>query len=407
MESTLPPTRAGPSRAYLAYALSWLAVGVVLLGAALPHLARIPDLRTFLVFASLTAVGNAVAIRFPSGVILGMQAPFIFGAVWLLGWPAAPPLYALCAVVLPLIHRVSPQRAAVFFGNTSLAMFLAGGLLWRLWGGPLPELPAPRDVAALLAAGLVHGLINTPAAAVARFFESRDPATLRPGILGPMLGVSVAVYAPMSALLVVAYRSGVPVFTLTVSVWLLVGLTLQAYRASRDLHARLEQATRELERLSTTDPLTDLLNRRMFVEIGQRELARHRRYGDPVSVVLLDLRHFKRVNDTLGHQAGDAVLQWVAHVLRRRMRRTDYAFRLGGDEFALLLPGTGFSGALALAESLYRSLRSGDGLRGADVTVGVASCPEHGATVDDLLRAADRALYKARKEEKWLGAAQT
>ncbi|MDR7411678.1 MAG: GGDEF domain-containing protein, partial [Armatimonadota bacterium] len=215
------------------------------------------------------------------------------------------------------------------------------------------------------------------------------------------------VYAPMSALLVMAYRSGVPVFALTVSVWLLVGLTLQAYRASRDLHARLEQATRELERLSTTDPLTDLLNRRMFVEIGQRELARHRRYGDPVSLVLLDLRHFKRVNDTLGHQAGDAVLQWVAHVLRRRMRRTDYAFRLGGDEFALLLPGTGSSGALALAESLYQALRSGDGLRGADVTVGVASCPEHGATVDDLLRAADRALYKAREEEKWLGAAQT
>lgn len=407
MESILPPTRAGPSRAYLAYALSWLAVGLVLLGAALPHLARIPDPRTFLVFAGLTAVGNAVVVRFPSGVILGMQAPFLFGAVWLLGWPAAPPLYALCALVLPLIHRVSPQRAVVLFGNASLAMFLAGSLLWRLWGGPLPELPAPRDVAALLAAGLVHGLINTPAAAVARFFESRDPATLRPGILGPLLGVSVAVYAPMSALLVMAYRSGVPVFALTVSVWLLVGLTLQAYRASRDLHARLEQATRELERLSTTDPLTDLLNRRMFVEIGQRELARHRRYGDPVSVVLLDLRHFKRVNDTLGHQAGDAVLQWVAHVLRRRMRRTDYAFRLGGDEFALLLPGTGFSGALALAESLYQGLRSGDGLRGADVTVGVASCPEHGATVDDLLRAADRALYKAREEEKWLGAAQT
>ncbi|MFN3285456.1 MAG: diguanylate cyclase [bacterium] len=405
MEDTLPPTRAGPSRVYLAYALSWLAVGLVLLGAALAHLARIQDLRTFLVFALLTAVSNAVAVRFPSGAILGMQAPFVFGAVWLLGWQAAPPLYALCALALPLVHRISPQRAVVFFGNTSLAMFLAGGLVWRMWGGPMPELPGISDVGALLAAGVVHGLINTPAAAVARFFESGDPATLRPGILVPMLGISVAVYAPMSALLVVAYRSGVPVFALSVSVWLLVGLTLQAYRASRDLHARLDQATRELERLSTTDPLTDLLNRRMFVEISQRELARHRRYGDPVSVVLLDLRHFKRVNDTLGHQAGDAVLQWVAHVLRRRLRRTDYAFRLGGDEFAVLLPGTGFSGALELAESLYRALRSGDRLRGADVTVGVASCPEHGATVDELVRAADRALYRAREEDKWLGAA--
>ncbi len=406
MEGTLPPSRAGPSRVYLAYALSWLAAGLVLLAAALPHLARTQDPRTFLVFAALTAVSNLVAVRFPSGVILGMQAPFVFGAVWLLGWQAAAPLYALCALVLPLLHRISPQRAMVFFGSTSVAMFLAGGLLWRMWGGPMPEPLCLRDVAAVLGAGLLHGLINTPAAALARSFESGDPATLRLCILGPMLGISVAVYAPMSALLVMAYRSGVPVFALTVSVWLLVGLTLQAYRASRDLHARLEQATRELERLSTTDPLTDLLNRRMFVEIAQRELARHRRYGDPVSLVMLDLRHFKRVNDTLGHQAGDAVLQWVAHVLRRRMRRTDYAFRLGGDEFALLLPGTGFSGALAVADSLYRALHSGDGLRGADVTVGVASCPDHGATVDELVRAADRALYRAREDDKWLGAAQ-
>lgn len=97
------------------------------------------------------------------------------------------------------------------------------------------------------------------------------------------------------------------------------------------------------------------------------------------------------------------MLQWVAHVLRRRLRKTDFAFRFGGDEFAVLLPGTGLSGAVALAHSLCEALRSGDGLKGADVTLAVASCPDHGATVDELVRAADRALYRAREEGNWLG----
>ncbi|MCS7235036.1 MAG: GGDEF domain-containing protein [Armatimonadota bacterium] len=403
MEGTLPPGRSGPSRAYGAYALSWLTIGLVLLVASARHVLQTGEPTTLAVFGALALFGNLVAVRFPSGVILGMQAPFVFGAVWLLGWAAAPPLYGACAMLLPPLQRVSWKRALVFFGNTSLAMALAGTLLWELWGGPLPVHVGARDVAATLGAGLLHGLINTPAAALARFYESGDPAALRPKLLAPMAAISVAVYAPISVLLVVAYRSGVPVFILAVSVWLLVGLTLQAYRSSRDLNARLEQATRELERLSTTDPLTDLLNRRVFADVAHRELARHRRYGDPVSVVLLDLRHFKRVNDTLGHQAGDAVLQWVAHVLRRRLRKTDFAFRFGGDEFAVLLPGTGLSGAVALAHSLCEALRSGHGLKGADVTLAVASCPDHGATVDELVRAADRALYRAREEGNWLG----
>lgn len=405
LDRTLPPNRAGPSRAYLAYAVSWLAVGAILLAASIPRL-LVADPGPLLLFGVLSALGSLVVVRFPSGILLGMQGPFTFAAVWLVGWPVAPPLYAASALLLPVVHCVSVLRATVFFGNTSLAMFLAGSLLWRLWGGAIPPEVGLPAVAGVLGAGLIHGLINTPAAAVARYFESGDPRTLSPTALAGMVAASVAVYAPMSVLLVLAYRTSTPVFALTVSVWLLVGLTLRAYYGGRDLRARLEQAARELERLSTADPLTDLLNRRVFVEVAQRELARHRRYGDPVSLVLLDLKGFKRVNDTLGHQAGDAVLQWVAHVLRRRIRKTDAAFRLGGDEFAVLLPGTGLSGALALAESLYRSLRSGEGLRGADVTIGVASCPEHGATVDELVRAADRALYRAREEGTWLGAAE-
>ncbi len=401
MDRQLPPSRAGPSGAYVAYALSWLGVGLVLLAASVPRLATV-DLREFLVFGLLALLGNAVVVRFPSGTVVSMQAPFAFAAVWLFGWPGAPVVNFASAAVLPLLHRVSPWRAVIFAGNGSLGMCAAGVVFWSGAGGPLRPDSAPEQVAILVGAGVLFSLVNTTAAVVGRYLETGERAQLFTRNLLPLAGFTALTYTPVSYLLAVAFRVSLPVFALVVSVWLLVGLTLQAYRSSRDLRARLEQATRELERLSTTDPLTELLNRRVFVQMAQRELARHRRYGDPVSLVLLDLRGFKRVNDTQGHQAGDAVLRWVAHVLRRRTRKTDAAFRLGGDEFAVLLPGTGLSGALSLAESLYRALRSEDRLRGADVTLGVASCPEHGSTADELVRAADRALYRAREEGKWL-----
>jgi diguanylate cyclase (GGDEF)-like protein len=405
VDAQVPPNRAGPSRAYMAYALSWLGVGLVLLVASVPRLAAV-DLREYLVFALLAFLGNAVVVRFPSGTVVSMQAPFAFAAVWLFGWPAAPPVNFASAALLPLLHRVSPWRAVIFAGNGSLGMCTAGLVFWSVAGGPLRPDSPPLLVAVLVGAGAVFSLVNTTAAVLGRFLETGQSTHLSARNLLPLAGFTVLTYTPVSYLLAVAFRLSLPVFALTVSVWLLVGLTLQAYHSSRDLRARLEQATRELERLSTTDALTELLNRRVFVQVAERELARHRRYGDPVSLVLLDLRGFKRVNDTQGHQAGDAVLRWVAHVLRRRIRNTDTAFRLGGDEFAVLLPGTGLSGALSLAESLYRALRSEDGLRGADVTLGVASCPEHGCTVDELVRAADRALYRAREEGKWVGAAE-
>jgi diguanylate cyclase (GGDEF)-like protein len=405
MERATDTRHAPPPIHYRLYAAFWLAVGAVLLVASVPALGR-TDRTTYLVFALLAVAGNTVAIRFPPGVVVSMQAPFTFAAVWVLGWQAAPLVNFLSSAILPPLHRISPWRAVVFAGNASLAMSAAGYVFWRVAGGPLRPDATLGEALLLLACGSLFSLINTVSVSVGRYLETGDRAHVALRRLAPLVGFTLLAYTPVSYLLALAYQISPPVFLLTVAVWLLVGITLQGYRASRELHEQLEQATREMERLSTTDPLTELLNRRVFLDLVGRELARHRRYGDPVSLVMLDLRGFKRVNDTLGHQAGDAVLQWVAHVLRRRIRRTDTAFRLGGDEFAVLCPATGLSGALALAESLCRALRTGDGLRGADVTAGVASCPEHGSTLEELVRAADRALYRAREEGVLVRAAE-
>ncbi|MBI2222417.1 MAG: GGDEF domain-containing protein [Acidobacteria bacterium] len=105
----------------------------------------------------------------------------------------------------------------------------------------------------------------------------------------------------------------------------------------RQTNRRLEAAHRDLEQLVITDPLTGCYNRRFFHEIIGREIQRRHRYGTPLSVLFADVDRFKAVNDTLGHEAGDAALQLVAEFLRRNVREADYLFRWGGDEFLLLL----------------------------------------------------------------------
>jgi diguanylate cyclase (GGDEF)-like protein len=100
---------------------------------------------------------------------------------------------------------------------------------------------------------------------------------------------------------------------------------------------QLAGAHEEVKRLAITDPLTGCHNRRFFDEVERRELERHRRYGTPLSVVFIDVNHFKRLNDTLGHDRGDAVLWMIGNLLKGQVRQSDYAIRWGGDEFLLLL----------------------------------------------------------------------
>lgn len=159
----------------------------------------------------------------------------------------------------------------------------------------------------------------------------------------------------------------------------------------------------EATRLSLTDGLTGLWNRRHLALRIEAELSRAVRFGEPFSVLYCDLDGFKPVNDTLGHQAGDTVLIETARRLTDATREVDIVARPGGDEFTLLLPRTGLAGALRLADKIRTAIGSRpfdlDGTQiQVSVSVGVAAYPEHGSSGKELLAAADGALYRAKAE---------
>jgi diguanylate cyclase (GGDEF)-like protein len=164
------------------------------------------------------------------------------------------------------------------------------------------------------------------------------------------------------------------------------------------------QLYEELARRAMTDGLTGLFNSRWLREAGTRELADCRRRGAPLSVVLIDLDHFKRINDTGGHAAGDVVLQRVADELRRTTRAGDAAVRLGGEEFVLILRDSDAAGALRVAADLRSALTrvpvptDCTGIDEVTASIGIASFPEHASSLADLVRAADVAMYLAKRD---------
>lgn len=149
------------------------------------------------------------------------------------------------------------------------------------------------------------------------------------------------------------------------------------------------------------DPLTNLFNRRFLNEFMERELALARRNQKPLAVVMLDLDHFKQLNDQFGHQTGDKVIELVAKHLLRQSRKTDILFRYGGEEFLIILPNTSAAQAKHLAENWRVHVEQSEIFAkhqsiGITVSAGIAVYPEHGTTAFNLIQAADEALYQAK-----------
>jgi diguanylate cyclase (GGDEF)-like protein len=159
----------------------------------------------------------------------------------------------------------------------------------------------------------------------------------------------------------------------------------------------------ELVNAAMTDPLTRLYNSRWLRDTGERDLARAERDAKPLSLLLVDLDHFKAVNDSSGHAIGDLLLQRVATQLRTTVRGADAIVRLGGEEFVILLHECSADAALQVAEAVRAAVRDvavpdGCSLDQLTASVGVATYPDHGRDLDQLLGAADRAMYAAKHE---------
>jgi diguanylate cyclase (GGDEF)-like protein len=157
----------------------------------------------------------------------------------------------------------------------------------------------------------------------------------------------------------------------------------------------------ELERLATTDGMTGVYNRRHFLTLADREWARARRYGRPMSFLMIDIDYFKAINDGFGHQVGDEMIVHLSNLARDCKRDCDVLARLGGEEFALLLPETDLGQAEVVAERLRREVAANALVVAshaipATVSIGVATALPGMKDVSDLMKAADQALYDAK-----------
>jgi len=169
------------------------------------------------------------------------------------------------------------------------------------------------------------------------------------------------------------------------------------------VYMTMERAERQSRELAMRDMLTGLANRRAITEDLEHVVARARRQGERFSLLMLDIDHFKRINDSFGHQAGDVVLRVVAEQMQLRLRAQDHIGRFGGEEFLIVLPDTDLGGAQTLAEALRAGVEAHPTPWGAHqiaATVSIGICASTGTvtdTADSLVAAADAALYRAKQ----------
>ncbi len=170
----------------------------------------------------------------------------------------------------------------------------------------------------------------------------------------------------------------------------------------REKNRQMEIVLSQVETLAITDPLTELFNRRHFEAAIEKEFNRTVRYKSPTSCVMIDIDHFKSINDEYGHRTGDMVLREIAKIIKDCLRKVDTIARWGGEEFVVLLPGTGKEKAFTAAERIMKTV-SGHSFSGISkqitVSIGIASVPESSIdNAEKLIDASDNALYEAKSK---------
>jgi diguanylate cyclase len=280
--------------------------------------------------------------------------------------------------------------AGSFGGAVAAAIAAACALAFRLWLGGVG---APVGCMTILVGALV-GVVFARCVPLRRgAYSLRQLSAL--AVFGSLHGFTVLfvlVFISVPGLV----SSLVPLCMLNFAGVVVLGSFLSA-------EGRRRHATRLLEKEAATDPLTGLPNRRKFDAAGSALLREAEVSGRHVALLMIDLDHFKQVNDRWGHDVGDRVLRKVAAVIASEIRQDDVAARYGGEEIAVLLPNTSAEEALAVSERIRRAVSARvynmhPGLLGVTVSIGVASRSGDSLSFSELFSAADRALYEAKSK---------
>ena len=355
-----------------------------------PFFDRVRDVVLFVAIAALCS-GVAATIGVNALVLEGSVRGAEFFANWGTWWHGDT---TGIIIVTPLMltwrlrHRVDWTRARVLELAGLVVSLLAAALL--VFG------QGDRDLASLPLTFLILPFIVWAAFR----FSRREVTTAIAAVCAIAVWHTIAGRGPfaldslnLSLTLLLAFISSI----------VATGLMLSAAVSERDrTREKLEQALRELREQASTDPLTGLANRRALREFLQRAWSRARRATSPLAVVMIDLDHFKPVNDNFGHEAGDRVLAGVAALLKSHIRASDLACRFGGEEFALVLPDATLDAVRRRVQDIQHAIQElepehrGRSLGSITASFGVAMFPEHAEDPESLLRAADQALYQAK-----------
>ncbi|MEO7260747.1 MAG: GGDEF domain-containing protein [Jatrophihabitantaceae bacterium] len=324
-------------------------------------------------------------------VLIGLHSVWAFAGVLILpiGYSAA----LVCGLFLVAAMRRRQHKALAhrltYTGATVVIATLAAKVVATEIQPQIAELPpGALTAAAITAAALVFFVVNTALVIGAIYLASGAPSVTALLPAKEELGLEAAtlVLGVMTAEIIL--RLG----WLTPTVLMLL-LLLQ--RSS--LVAQLEVA-------AATDSKTGLLNAAAWQELSQRELLRAQREGSPCAVLLMDLDHFKQVNDTVGHLAGDAALKAIGDALKRELRGYDAVARFGGEEFVVFLDDLGMDDAHQVAERILSRIRglvingpAADERIALTASIGMAAYPQHGHALTELMEQADNALYIAKR----------
>ncbi len=350
-----------------------------------------------------------------------------FVVYWILSWTLLAGSFMLNARGYDDV-----RLGSVMIGLSHLLAVWSAGLL-LLGVGAFSEEPHPLNVPVQAAAATAVWFLAAPfvlplsavvytgpaATAVLHFWASVRYAGLakRTPIVGAfMISVALAVMSVLDgtgALITfrpdwgMSYANSLLGFNIVTSIFIALGMHLLVFEDMtaeiRRTNLALETANEQVKKLAITDPLTGCHNRRFFEEIDRRETDRVRRYDRPLSVVFVDLDRFKHLNDTFGHDAGDAVLRTLGELLRKHVRQSDYVIRWGGDEFLLLLT-CGVEEAMVKASELksaFALARDSAGLPSTTgLSIGVAGVPKDADTLSEAIRFADAQMYRDKVAER-------